>query len=98
MALSLEEEVDGYYASKETYTEHLQKAADGLPQDDRPPGNHASAAEPEDCESWFFEEKDDTAVLSQLTKDLDVLIKKMKIAEKQSEEPESNVKPKGKKK
>ena len=98
MAISFQEEVDGYYAAKEKYTEYLQKAVDGLPQDDKPTENHSTAVEPEDCESWFFEEKSDTTVLAQLAKDLEVLIKKMKIAEKQSEEPESNVKSKGKKK
>lgn len=98
MAINYNEEVDAYYAAKETYTEYLQKAADELSQGASSSENHASAEEKEGCDSWFLQGKSHTAALAQLAKKSADLMKDTKTDKKQPEELESKVKSKGKKK
>jgi hypothetical protein len=100
MELNFEEEVDAYYAAKESYTDLLHKTASEQSQQAGGSASQPPAEEKKDYDSWLLKGEEHQVALAQLVEELkDLMEKSEKDLEGQPlQEPAPKAKSKGKKK
>lgn len=100
MEVNFEEEVDAYYASKDSYTELLHKVASEQSQQADCPASQPPVEEEQDYQGSFPQGKEHQAAIAQLVEKLKALMEKSE-KEYEGQPPQkqaSKAKSKGKKK